>query len=113
MPEKAEAHYRYVLGIDPDHVVCNNLMGMLCRQMQRYDEAVVYIQKAIAVAPDDAKAHVNLGQAFLMQGKFAEAIDSFQNALSHDNNLQTAQVGLHRAQLELQNKTNNSPELRH
>lgn len=100
-PHKAEARYRYVLGIDPNHVVCNNLMGMLCRQMQRYEEAIGYIQTAIAAAPDDAKAHVNLGQAFLMQGEFAEAADSFQNALSHDKNLQTAQVGLHRAQLEL------------
>lgn len=107
-PHKAEARYRYVLGIDPDNVVCNNLMGMLCRQMRRYDEAVRYIETAIAAAPDDAKAHANLGQAFLMQGKFANAVDSFQNALSHDQNLETARVGLQRAQFELNGITNNS-----
>ena len=105
-PHKAEARYRYVLDIDPDNVVCNNLMGMLCRQLRRYDEAIQYIQTAIAAAPGDAKAHVNLGQAFLMQGNFAAAVDSFQNALAHDGNLQTAQVGLQRAQLELHNMTN-------
>lgn len=88
-------------------------MGLLCRQLRRYEKAVVYIQKANAVEPGDGRAHVNLGQAFLMQGKFAEAIDSFQNALSHDQNLQIAQVGLHRAQLKLQNKTNKLSGLRH
>jgi tetratricopeptide (TPR) repeat protein len=107
-PHRAEARFRYVLGIDPDNVVCNNLMGMLCRQMRRYDEAVRYIETAIAAAPDDAKAHSNLGQAFLMQGKFENAADSFQNALSHDQNLETARVGLQRAQLELNGIANNS-----
>ena len=98
---RAQAGYRYVLDIDPDNVLCNNLMGMLYRQLRRYDEAVPYIEKAIALEPRDAKAHSNLGQALLMQGKFAESMTSFQNALSLDPNLETAQVGLQRAQLEL------------
>lgn len=100
-PHKAEARYRYVLDIDPDNVVCNNLMGMLCRQLQRYDEAVRYIQTAIKAAPDDAKAHVNLGQAYLMQGDFTQSANSFQNALSLNPNLESARVGLQRAQLEM------------
>lgn len=110
-PHKAEARYRYVLGIDPDNVVCNNLMGMLCRQTRRYDEAVRYIEKALAVEPGDAKAHVNLGQALLMQGKFAAAGDSFQNALSCDSSLETARVGLQRAQLELNSMTKRGTSL--
>lgn len=110
-PHKAEARYRYVLGIDPDNVVCNNLMGMLCRQTRRYDEAVRYIEKALAVEPGDAKAHVNLGQALLMQGKFAAAGDSFQNALSYDSSLETARVGLQRAQLELNSMTKRGTSL--
>jgi tetratricopeptide (TPR) repeat protein len=98
---RAQAGYRYVLDIDPDNVLCNNLMGMLYRQLRRYDEAIPYIEKAIALQPRDAKAHSNLGQALLMQGKFAESMTSFQNALSLDPNLETAQVGLQRARLEL------------
>jgi tetratricopeptide (TPR) repeat protein len=98
---RAQAGYRYVLDIDPDNVLCNNLMGMLYRQLRRYDEAIPYIEKAIALEPRDAKAHSNLGQALLMQGKFAESVTSFQNALSLNPNLETAQIGLQRAQLEL------------
>lgn len=98
---RAQAGYRYVLDIDPDNVLCNNLMGMLYRQLRRYEEAIPFIEKAIALEPRDAKAHSNLGQALLMQGKFAQSMTSFQNALSLDPNLETAQVGLQRARLEL------------
>jgi tetratricopeptide (TPR) repeat protein len=98
---RAQAGYRYVLDIDPDHALCNNLMGMLYRQQRRYDEAIPFIEKAIAAEPRDAKAHSNLGQALLMQGRFAESVRSFQNALSLNPNLETAQIGLQRAQLEL------------
>ena len=98
---RAQAGYRYVLDIDPDNALCNNLMGMLYRQQRRYDEAIPFIEKAIAVEPRDAKAHSNLGQALLMQGRFAESVTSFQNALALNPGLETAQTGLHRAQLEL------------
>ena len=107
---RAEAEYRYVLEIDPDHALCNNLMGMLCRQMRRYDEAVPYIEAALAANPSDAKTHSNLGQALLFQGKFADSVTSFQNALSLSPNLETAQVGLQRAQLELNGQTNTTSE---
>jgi tetratricopeptide (TPR) repeat protein len=103
---KAEARYRYVLDIDPDHPVCNNLMGMLCRQMRRYDDAVRYIQAAIKAAPNEAKSHANLGQAFLMLGQFAESAKSFQSALSLNPGLDSARVGLQRARNELDNVEN-------
>ena len=95
---------------DPDHAVCNNLMGMLCRQMRRYDEAVPYIEKALAANPSDAKAHSNLGQALLFQGKFADSITSFQSALSLSPKLETAQIGLQRAKLGLNGQTNTTSE---
>ena len=103
---RAQAGYRYVLDIDPDHAVCNNLMGMLYRQLRRYDEAIPFIEAAIAAEPNDAKAHSNLGQALLLQGKFVDSVTSFQNALSLSPNLETARVGLQRAQLELNGQTN-------
>jgi len=97
----AQAGYRYVLDIDPNHAVCNNLMGMLYRQLRRYDEAVPFIEAAIAAEPNDAKAHSNLGQALLLQGNYADSVTSFQNALSLSPDLETARVGLQCAQLEL------------
>ncbi len=103
---RAQEGYRYVLNIDPDHAVCNNLMGMLLRQLRRYDEAIPYIEAAIAAEPNDAKAHSNLGQALLLQGKFADSATSFQNALSLNPDLETARVGLQRAQFELNGQMN-------
>lgn len=101
---KAESRYRYVLDIDPKNALCNNLMGMLCRQMQRYGDAVKYIQTAIEATPDDARAHANLGQALLMKGDFADSVKSFQDALALSPNLESARVGLQRAKLELDNR---------
>lgn len=106
---RAEAGYRYVLETDPDHVICNNLMGMLCRQTHRYEEAVPYIEKALALDPKDAKAHSNLGQALLSLGKFAESARSFQNALSLRPTFEAARVGLQRAQRELSELTRSRP----
>ena len=103
-PHKAEARYRYILDIDPDNAVANNLRGMLCRQLQRYDEAVDYIRTAIKADPHDARAHANLGQAYLMKGDFAESAESFQKALLLSPNLDSARTGLQRAWLELQNR---------
>jgi hypothetical protein len=97
----AEANYRYVLERDPDNLVCNNLMGMLCRLSRRYEEAITYIARAIAIDPNDAKSHANLGQALLILGRYEDSADSFQNALSLDPSLESALVGLQRANGEL------------
>lgn len=108
-PHKAEARYRYVLDIDPGNPVCNNLMGMLCRQLRRYDEAVAYIQAAIKTDPSDPKSHANLGQAFLMKGEFAESARCFEKALSLSPNLESARVGLQRARLGLHDGKTSAP----
>ena len=108
-PHKAEARYRYVLDIDPDNAVCNNLMGMLCRQLRRYDEAVNYIQTAIRTDPSDPKSHANLGQALLMRGEFEESARSFEQALTLSPNLESARVGLQRARQELHNRNSGTP----
>jgi tetratricopeptide (TPR) repeat protein len=86
---------------DPYSAVCNNLMGMLYRQLHRYDDAIPHIKRALAADPNDAKTHSNLGQVFLMQGKFAESATSFENALSLNPGLESARIGLQRARLEL------------
>jgi len=61
---KAESLYRQVLNFDENHVVANNLLGLLCIQTQRSGEAVALIEKALTVSPKDAQAHANLGIAY-------------------------------------------------
>jgi tetratricopeptide (TPR) repeat protein len=78
---RAESLYRQVLDIDSSHVAANNLLGLLCLQTKRFDEAAHYIEAALAKKPDDPQAHSNLGLALKDLGRYEEAVIHFQQAL--------------------------------
>ncbi len=78
---RAESLYRQVLHFDPDHVVANNLLGLLYLQTQRFEEATQYIENALRVIPDDAQAHANLGLALKCLDRPADAAKHFQKSL--------------------------------
>ena len=78
---RAESIYRQVLDIDDNHVSGNNLLGLLCIQTKRFDQAVNHIKKALAEKPDDAQAHSNLGLALKDLNRFEEAAGHFKQAL--------------------------------
>ena len=83
---KAESLYRQVLHFDNNHVVGNNLMGLLCLQTQRFDESVQYIEKALSIAPNDAQAHANLGLAMNALNRIEDAAREFHESLKLDPN---------------------------
>ena len=78
---RAESLYRQVLHFDGDHVVANNLLGLLCLQLQRFDEAAKYIESALRVMPDDAQAHANLGLALQGLNRLEDAAGHFKKSL--------------------------------
>jgi tetratricopeptide (TPR) repeat protein len=78
---KAESLYRQVLHMDSSHVLANNLLGLLCLQTKRFDEAVNYIERALAEMPDDAQAHSNLGLALKDLNRPEEAARHFHDSL--------------------------------
>lgn len=47
----------------------------------RYDEAERQYQLAAQIAPNDARAFAGLGNVYVDQGKFAQAVDAYQKAL--------------------------------
>src|SRR5829696_1520057 len=47
----------------------------------RYDEAEQQYQLAARIAPDDARAFAGLGNVYVDQGKFAQAVDAYQKTL--------------------------------
>ena len=79
--DKAEALYRQVLHFDADHVVANNLLGLICLQTRRFDEAAQHIRKALQVSPEDAQAHANLGVALKESGRLEDADRHLREAL--------------------------------
>jgi tetratricopeptide (TPR) repeat protein len=46
------------------------------------EEAIAHFQRALAIKPDYADAHINLGSAFLQQGRLDEAVAHYQKALA-------------------------------
>jgi tetratricopeptide (TPR) repeat protein len=100
---RAESLYRQVLNLDAKHVIANNLLGLLCQQTKRHDEAVQYIQAALAEKPDDAQAHSNLGIVLNDLNRLEEASQHFHESLKLDpsnprvyNNLGNIYVAMRR-----------------
>ncbi len=60
---QAEALYRRVLKAQPNHCVALHLLGDVMRQVGKYEVAIDLIGKAIALEPNLAEAHHNLGYA--------------------------------------------------
>ena len=77
---QAKNIYQQILQTDPNHPVALHLLGVIAHQLENYDTAIDLISKAIAIKPDYAEAHYNLGNAHKEQGSLADAASSFQEA---------------------------------
>lgn len=61
-------------------------------QIQRYDDALEYLQKANKLKPDDYETVVNLGNSYFDSGKYEDAEKWYASALAkkpEDNNVRT------------------------
>ncbi len=61
---KAEEIYQLILEADPNHPAALQMLGVIAHQVGKNDIAVDLIAKALAIKPDFADAHNNLGNAF-------------------------------------------------
>jgi len=53
---------------------------------KKYDEAITYYKKALAIDPDYADAHANLGLVYIMKEMFDEAIAELKQVIALDPN---------------------------
>ena len=63
---------------------------LLLSQGEKPREALKYLRRAVASAPESAEAHNDLGVCFILQGKLEDAIDEFDVALRHKTNMPEA-----------------------
>ena len=79
--DEAEAIYRELLLQYPHGFDLLLLLGALQGQRGKYDEAGRWIEKALAVNPDSAAAHSNLGNCRKCTGQFEAALASYDASL--------------------------------
>jgi tetratricopeptide (TPR) repeat protein len=79
---EAEAMYQDVLASRPDHVDGLHLLWLLRFQRGEYGEALLLIDRAAAVSPNDATIHDHRGVTLAALKRHEEALASFATALS-------------------------------
>lgn len=78
---EAEAVYRRILEIEPDHADSLHLLGLVAHRAGELERAVGLIRHAILVNPDVAPYHNNLGNALRDLGQRTAAAQHYRRAL--------------------------------
>ncbi len=80
--KKAEDIYRSILKKDPDHVEAARLLAGIASLNKRFGDAEVFLLRATSVAPNYARAWVDLVDAQREQEKYDEALKSAEQLLA-------------------------------
>jgi tetratricopeptide (TPR) repeat protein len=80
---EAEAIYRQILAVQPDHAEALHLLGLIALALGRFDAASELIGKAITQSAQPVY-YSNLGEVYRRAGRLQEAITYFHHALALD-----------------------------
>ncbi|MDP2156823.1 MAG: sulfotransferase [Nitrospirota bacterium] len=80
--QDAESIYKQVLKADPNNVDALHLLGVIAYQVNKFDIALEYIQRAISLRNNVPAMHNNLGMVYYKQYLFRQAEDCFRTALT-------------------------------
>jgi tetratricopeptide (TPR) repeat protein len=75
-----------VLALDAEHEHAYHLLGMIAIQHRHHEEALKWIETAIAINPADPRFHANRGLVLNALGRYREAIQSYQAAIEFGPN---------------------------
>lgn len=78
---EAEAQCRPILASEPANVAALHLLGRICLQTRRPDEALRYLEEAFRLQPDRVDIIHHLGMACLALGQSVNAVGHFRHAL--------------------------------
>jgi protein O-GlcNAc transferase len=79
---KSELLFRRVLSLTPAYAEVHNNLGIILRELKRYDEAEAFFRQAVSLKPAYAEAHNNLAILYQEQRRYDEADACFCQALS-------------------------------
>jgi Flp pilus assembly protein TadD len=84
-PLDAEKAFRDVLKDDPKNPEVHDGLGLALLMQSRFQEALVPLEKAVALAPENGSYRNNLGVAEMELGRYKEAESSFAAAEKSSN----------------------------
>ncbi|HEX3535756.1 MAG TPA: tetratricopeptide repeat protein [Stellaceae bacterium] len=90
----AEALYRRVLAVNPNHAQTLHLLGLAAHQGGRHDAAAELIGRAIAINGAIPDFHNNLGSVFQLLGRYDKAIRAYRRAVALQPDLAEAHWNL-------------------
>ena len=102
--KEAAGELERALELEPYSVIINALQGYPFYLARDYDEAIARQQKALRHDASFATTHRNLGAAFLMRGRYSEALQEFQIAFNLSHGDPASRAGLCRAHALAGNK---------
>lgn len=84
LPEAAAA-YQQALQMDGRSHFCYASLGRIAQKQKEYPRALEYFRYALALSPQEADYHGDLGSLYFEQGQFAEATMAYENAVRYDS----------------------------
>jgi predicted TPR repeat methyltransferase len=79
--EEAQAGYRKVLQLQPEHADALHMLGVIAYQGGQHDEALSLILRAGKLMPPNAGVYTNLGNVLQARGQLEEAAAAFSTAI--------------------------------
>ena len=96
--EKAEAHAKKAIALQPNYWTGYNAYALLSRKMGKFDQAIELLNKVIELTPDNGSALHNLGLMYLHKRDTSNAVTMFLRAAESEPTGQTYRTfGLDRA----------------
>jgi tetratricopeptide (TPR) repeat protein len=80
-PKVLEKYLRTMLEQKPGNAFFLNHLGLVLRDQDRLDEAVVVFKRAIASRPEQSGFHKNIGLLYYRLGRIGEAVSHYRQAL--------------------------------
>lgn len=81
---EANAVYGEILDVAPEHPRALHYAGVMAHQMGIREKAIEWMEKSLALVPDRADWHSNLGIVLQDVGRFDDAIDAYHRAIALD-----------------------------
>lgn len=81
-PRDAEAHYRAVLSVEPEHPRAHHFLGVLLHNTHRTEKAMPHLMKSLETLSDQAWAWSNLGVVYRERRDLEKAEEIYRKALS-------------------------------